>query len=219
MARHAFGAMLTGIGRTDEAIAELRQATQLDPLAKSAGTMLAEALLDARRFREAEGEARRILAIDSTFSLALFSLGLAQAFGAQPDSAVRTLERGVQLYPELLAMRGRLLFAYAAAGRWENLERMRAQLQRPGGDRSGGALPAFADFVLGNREPLLRLVSTPTGLRRWIGALRTTFTVPGCNPLADPLWEDAGYRAAMRRLDVGPCPPAPEWPLPPRPDA
>ena len=215
---HSFGGMLVSVGRSEEAIAELRQATQLDPLAKSAGTMLAEALIDARRFREAEDEARRVLAIDSTFSLALFSLGLAQALGGQPDSAVRTLERGVQLYPTLYPMQGRLLFAYAAAGQWDNVERMRAQLRSRGGDRSGGVLPAFSDLLLGDRAPLLRVVSTPAGMRRWFDMLRMTFSAPGCNPLADPLLSDAGYRAAMRRLGVASCPQAGPWSLPSRPE-
>ena len=51
-AHHSFGFMLINVGRTTEAIDELRQATRLDPLAKSAGTALAEALINARRFGE-----------------------------------------------------------------------------------------------------------------------------------------------------------------------
>jgi len=149
-AHHTFGMMLVTLGRTDEAIAELRQATQIDPLAKSAGIGEAEALIDARRFREAEKESRRILAIDSAFPLAISSLGLAQTFDGQADSAVHTLERGLRLYPDLLILRGRLLFAYAAAGRWDDVERMRADLRRPGGDPTGGPLAAFADFVAGD---------------------------------------------------------------------
>jgi eukaryotic-like serine/threonine-protein kinase len=213
---HTFGMMLVNVGRTDEAIAELRKATQLDPLAKSAGTALAEAFIDARRFREAENEARRILAIDSTFPLAISSLGLAQAFGGQPDSAVHTLERSIRLYPDLLVLRGRLLYAYAAAGRWDDVERMRAVLRRPGGDPTGGPLSAFADFVAGDREPLTRLVSTPAGLRGYIDLLRPTAEGTGCNPLADPLWADEHFRAAMRGLGMQPCPQARPWPLTPR---
>ena len=218
-AHHAFGFMLIGIGRTGEAIAELREATRLDPLAQSAGTALAGALIDARRFEEAEDEARRILAIDSTFPLALSSLGLAQAFGGQPDSAARTLELGAQLYPEDIRIRGRLLFAYAAAGRWGDVERMRKDLGRPGGDPTDGALPAFADLVLGDREPLLRLVTTRAGQRRWFRILGSAAVGTGCNPLADPLWADGGYRATMRSLGMATCPQARPWPLPPRPGA
>jgi len=214
-----FGATLLEIGRTEESIAELRLSTRLDPLAKSAGTMLAEAYIDARRFREAKDEANRVLAIDSTFSLGFFSLGLAQAFGGQPDSAVRTLERGVRLYPALLTLQQRLLFAYAAAGRWTDVERMRAELRRAGQDHSGGALTAFADFLLGDHEALTRLVSTRAGQRTWSKILRSTFNLPGCNPLVDPLWSDAGYRAAMRGLGMAPCPQARPWPLPARPGA
>ena len=215
-AHHSFGAMLTAIGRTDAAIQEERLATRLDPLAKSAGTMLAEALIDARRFGEAADEARRILAIDSTFSLGIFSLGLAQAFGGQPDSAVRTLERGVRLYPTMLNMQGRLLFAYAAAGRWDDVKRMRSALRHPGDDRSGGALPAFADFLLGEHEALLHMISTPGGQRRLVDILRPTFNVPGCLPLIDPLWADSTFRAAMRGHGMASCPQARPWPLPPR---
>jgi TolB-like protein/tetratricopeptide (TPR) repeat protein len=208
---HSFGMTLVNMGRTDEAIAELRRATQLDPLAKSAGTALAEALIDARRFREAETEARRILAIDSTFPLAIYSLGLAQAFAGQPDSAVHTLERGVRLYPDLLMLRGRLVFAYAAAGRWDDVDRMRAELRRPGGDPTSGPLLAFADFVAGDREPLMRLVSTPSGLRRYFDMLRPTSYGTGCNPLVDPLWLDEHFRAAMRDLGLQMCPQARPW--------
>ncbi|HEU4787819.1 MAG TPA: protein kinase, partial [Gemmatimonadaceae bacterium] len=49
-AHHAFGAVLVFTGHTDEAITEVRRATQLDPLAKSAGTALAMAFINARRF-------------------------------------------------------------------------------------------------------------------------------------------------------------------------
>jgi serine/threonine protein kinase/tetratricopeptide (TPR) repeat protein len=215
-AHHSYGFMLINVGRTKEAIDELRHATRLDPLAKSAGTALAEALINARRFREAAGEARRILAIDSTFPLAIYGLGGAQEFGGQPDSAVRTLERGVRLYPDLLALRGRLLFAYAAAGQWDDVERMRAALRGVGRDQTGGVLPAVADYVLGNREPLIRLITTHGDRRRWFNMLQATGAGEGCNPVVDPLWPDDRYRTVMRDLGVGPCPQTRPWAFPPR---
>jgi len=97
------------------------------------------------------------------------------------------------------------------------VERMRKELGRPGGDPTGGALAAFADLVLGDRAPLLRLVTTRAGQRLWFRILRGTAAGTGCNPLADPLWTDPGYRAAMRDLGMAPCPQARPWTLPPRP--
>ena len=216
-AHHTFGVMLVMLGRTDEAIAELRLATRLDPLAKSAGAMLAEALIDARRFSEAEAEARRILAIDSTFPPALYGLGLIQVYRGRPDSAVLTLDRAARRYPMFVAMRGRLLFAYAAAGRWDQVQRARAELQRAGGDPTGGALTAFADLLLGNREPLMRLIASRDGRRRWFDMLRPTATASGCNPIVDPLWADPSYRATVRERGIAACPQARPWPLPARP--
>ncbi|MEJ7812514.1 MAG: hypothetical protein WKG32_19035, partial [Gemmatimonadaceae bacterium] len=210
---HVLGASLLAVGHTDEALAELRRATQLDPLAKSAGSLFAHALFTARRFPEAEAASRRVLALDSTYLLSISALGLVQAFGGQPDSAVRTLERGTRWHPDNLRLRPALLFVYAAAGRWADAERVRAQLRRPGGDLSGGTDAAFAELVFGDREPLVRLLMTGEGQRRWYNST-TGF---GCNPFLDPLWADARFRAAMRALAVEACPLARPWPLPPRP--
>jgi len=98
-AHHAFGFFLLGLGHTDEAVRELAQAVQLDPLAKSAGTASSLGLMFARHIPEAIAESRRIVARDSTFALAFQTLGLAQLMSGQPDSAVRSLERARQLTP------------------------------------------------------------------------------------------------------------------------
>lgn len=211
-AHHAFGFFLLAVGHTDEAVRELGRATQLDPLAKSAGTASALALAFARRGAEAVAESRRVVALDSGFALAFQTLGFAQVINGQPDSAVRSLERSRQLSPGMPGRLGKLLFAYAAAGRWADVERIRAELHRPDGDRSGGIDVAYADFLLGDREPLVRLLTTDAGQRRWHDQY-----LFGCNPLLDPLWSDERFQAAMRKLTVEPCRLARPWPIPPRP--
>lgn len=213
MVHHGFGMTLMTAGRTEEAIAELRRATQLDPLAKSAGSGEAMALIYARRFAEAEAASRRVLALDSTFPLAIMTLGFAQAMDGQADDAVRTIERGMRLHPEAPPLRSTLLFAYAAAGRWTDAERLRTALRRPGGDPSGGVDAAFAELLFGDPEPMIRLLTTDAGQRRW----SQTVVGFGCNPLLDPLWDDARFRAAMRRRSVRQCRLARPWPMPARP--
>jgi hypothetical protein len=83
-------------------------------------------------------------------------------------------------------------------------------LHQPGGDLTGGADAAFADYVFGDREPLVQLLTTERGQLRWYN---NHF---GCNPLLDPLWGDARFRAAMRALTIEPCPLAKPWPIGPR---
>jgi serine/threonine-protein kinase len=214
-AHHWLGLCLLDLGRTDEALRELLRATQLDPLATSPASAAATALLYARRFPEAAVASRRALALDSTFAFATWTLGLAQAFGGQPDSAVLTLERGTRVNPGDPRLRSALLFAYAAAGRWADAEQVRAQLRRVGGKRSDGTESAFAALVFGESEPLVHVLTTPVGQRRYIasgGAI-------GCNPLFDPLWSDARFRTAMRALTVEACPLARRWPVQARPGA
>jgi len=212
-AHHWLGFALLSVGRTDEAIAELRLAARADPLALSAGTGLSATLLVARRFPEARDAARRVLALDSTFAYGLSALGLAQAFDGQPDSAVITFERDVSFHQDDARQYGGLLFAYASAGRWADAERVRAYLRRPGADQFDGIQPALAELVFGDREPLVRLLTSEAGLRRYLksgGFL-------GCNPLFDPLWSDARFRETMRRLTVEPCTLVRPWPIPQRP--
>lgn len=205
---HLLGFLLAGAGRTDEAITELRRATQLDPLAKSAGTALAGALAFARRFPESIAESRRVLALDSTFPLANGSLGMAQAFAGQPDSAALTLERG-RYHPEAIMGRSILLYALAVAGRWPDATRLRAEIREMRDDPSLGTAAAFAELVFGNREPLVRLLGTEAGQRGWYD----THVGFGCNPLLDPLWPDVRFRAAMAALDIPPCTLAGSWPF------
>jgi TolB-like protein/tetratricopeptide (TPR) repeat protein len=211
-AHHVFGFFLTSMGHTDEAVRESARGAQLDPLAKSAGTAEAMALAFARRGPEADAAVRRVLAIDSNFALAFKVLGVAQGTSGQPDSAVHSLERARQLSPDARGLLGKLIFAYAAAGRWADAERIRAELHRPDGDRSGGIETAFADYIFGDREPLVRLLMTEAGQRRWHEQY-----LFGCNPLIDPLWSDKRFVAAMRKLTIEPCRLARRWPFASRP--
>jgi serine/threonine-protein kinase len=211
-AHQGLGLLLLTLGRNDEGLVEERHAEQLDPLAKSVVTAHALALLFERRFAEAAAVERRAFALDSTFPLAFWGMGVAQTLGGQPDSAVRTLERGIRLRPETPGQYSALLLAYAAAGRWSDAERFREQLRRPGGDPSGGVVAGFADLVFGDREPLVRLLTTAAGQRAWLDS-EGGF---GCHPLLDPLWADERFRAAMRGRGVEACPLARPWPVPPR---
>ena len=64
-------------------------------------------------------------------------------------------------------------------------------------------------MVFGDREPLLRLLTSAEGQRRY----EYPGGVLGCNPLLDPLRSDARFGAAMRSLGVEVCPLVEAWPF------
>ena len=63
------------------------------------------------------------------------------------------------------------------------------------------------EYVFGNPEPLMQLITTERGARLF------AHTAFGCDPLSDPLWSDARFRAAMHKLSIEPCPLAKPWPI------
>ena len=212
-AQLSYGFSLLTLGRQDEALPVLHRALQLDPAVKSAASALPLGYLFARRYAEAIDGARLAVALDSAFPLAIFIQGQAQIFGGQPDSAVRTQERGVRLHPRDTRLLSNLLLAYAVTGRWADAQRIRSRLHAvPDAALIDGTEAARADLVFGDREPLVRLLTSPDGLRRYVLA----GGVLGCNPLLDPLWPDARFRVAMQRLGIERCPLARAWPLAPQ---
>ena len=129
---------LLSLGRTDEALVERRLATQLDPLAKSAGTAYALALIVARRFPEAEAASRRVLASTPRSPLASGISGSPRRSAGSRTARCAPSSAACRCTPRIPGRCSALVFAYAAAGRWVDAERVRAQLRRPGGDPSGG---------------------------------------------------------------------------------
>ncbi len=86
-----------------------------------------------------------------------------------------------------------------------------AALGRPAETRAA-FLDSACGLVFGDREPLVRVLTTRAGLTRF----EKYGGVIGCDPRFDPLWSDARFRDAMHRVGIEPCPLARPWPLPTR---
>ena len=124
----SYGLLLTAMNRTDDAIAELKRAQELDPLTPIANAAIARPYYNARRYAEAIAQSRKTLELDSTFSRAHYWLGLSYEQLSRPADAIRELEKTVAQSPTSL-YRGALGHAYAVAGQREKALRVLRELQ------------------------------------------------------------------------------------------
>jgi len=124
----AYAVWLLCQGRTDESIASLRHARELDPLAINGGHV-GWVLFHSRRYEEAIRELRSDLAVHPDDAVTNWFLGFAMIANGHPDEAIPVLEKAVALSDRSPAIIGVLVRAYAHAGRRPEALRLLGELQ------------------------------------------------------------------------------------------
>ncbi len=75
LARRWYGMMLSGVGRFEDAVREVRQSLELDPLSPDSHSSMAAVLLEAGRHDEAIAFCQKALELDPNFPRAHWTLG------------------------------------------------------------------------------------------------------------------------------------------------
>jgi len=119
------GWLCSAVGRHDEALAALKRARELDPLAHRSD--VASELLRGGRFDEARDEAGHLLEAEPGYARGHALYGWALVKLGRGEEGVAALERAVSLAPGLTLFLGQLGQAYAMTGA---TERARAILQQ-----------------------------------------------------------------------------------------
>lgn len=109
-----YGRMCSALGRYDEAVELVRRAQQLDPLTHR--TDVANMLLRAGRYEEAEQEALRIVASDPGHDRAHATLGWACIKQNKTKQGLAELERAAALSPDSTQWQAQLAQARAMTG-------------------------------------------------------------------------------------------------------
>ena len=122
-----YGRMCAGLERYEEAIALVRRAQELDPLAHR--TDVAAALLRAGRYDEAALEAARALEDDPDYDRAHTTLGWAYLKKGMTDAGLGELERAVALSPTNSQWLAQLGEAYALVGSADKAREVLQQLE------------------------------------------------------------------------------------------
>jgi serine/threonine protein kinase/tetratricopeptide (TPR) repeat protein len=119
---------LAAVGRTEEALAEIERAMELDPLSLPLHHHAAWIFILARDYDRAIDVSRTALEMEPTFGLSYLWMGKAYGQRGMHEEAIAALQKAAQLLPKSVVS-GALGYAYAAAGRRAEAEQYLRHLE------------------------------------------------------------------------------------------
>lgn len=192
------GHLLGCVGRSDEGLAEIRKALDLDPLSSWISVNVGWHLYFARRYDQALEHLRSALQTDPTYYIFQVFIGLVREQQGDHSGAVAALEQAVKMESNNDNL-AQLAHAYGTAGRRADAERTIAQLLER---RKHGFVPAaniaLAYAGLGDKKEAFRWLSL--ALEDHSEFLILLKVEPGL----DPLRSDPRYEELLRRVNLAP---------------
>jgi DNA-binding winged helix-turn-helix (wHTH) protein/TolB-like protein/Flp pilus assembly protein TadD len=190
---------LAPMGRLEEAIAETKQARQLDPLSPVFNAFVGGTLYFARRYEQAIEECRKTLDLHPDFGVAHWYLGRAYLQKGRHQEALAELQKAVTLSGGSPLMKGTLGVGHALAGDRAAAERTLAELEKLRAGSYASALDlAGIHAALGDRERAFRWLDQAASERSFHLICLKVW------PELDPLRADARFQALIRRLGMEP---------------
>lgn len=185
------------IGRTSDAVAEMKKAASLDPLSLIINADLAELLLIAHAVDDSIQQSRKVLAMDPQFAFAHNQLGQAYLQRGRLDEAIaelRTAGAAADSSPTSVANLAR---AYIASGQRQAAQPLLDDLKRRATATSSSAADVATIYAaLGNRDDAMTWLERGYAERFNPGVL--------IRPGLDPLRADARFRDLVRRIGLQP---------------
>jgi len=196
-AHHWHAWHLSLLGRYDEAIAEMREAENLDPLSLIINADLAELLVLAHSYDESIRQSRKTIEMDPNFALAHNQLAQAYLQKHMNDEAVAELQKAEQLSGGGPTIMANLARAYAASGkRSEALKLLSDLKKRSNSIYSHGSEIAVIYAALGDTDQAMNWLEKGYAERFNPGVLLR----PGFDPLrSDPRFQDLVRRIGLPR--------------------
>jgi TolB-like protein/Tfp pilus assembly protein PilF len=129
-AHHWYSRYLRGIGRTDEALREIKRAAELDPLSLVVINNIAEMYIDRGDLNSAEGECQRMIELDPNFWPPHQTLGILLVKRGRYVEALNEAQKSVQLANRGNASLAFLGHVYAKLGRRSEAEAVIKELEK-----------------------------------------------------------------------------------------
>lgn len=192
---------LTPLGKSDEAIAEMKKALELDPFSRIDNTIFGCVYLYARRYQQSEGQFNKAVQLNPDFFVTYYHFAwLYVQLGRYPD-AITQVTQGRLLSPDervktAKADEAKLRKAFAAEGArgfWQEMMRERVEDSEIG----GFGLPEIY-ARLGDKEDALKELERESEERFALG------TLVNVDPAFDSLRSDPRFVDLVRRMGLAP---------------
>ncbi len=191
-----YSALLSEIGRPEEAIAEIKKAYELDPVSLRVGVDLGRAYYWGRHYDQAIEQYRKVLELEPNYSSAHSMLGLALLEKRQYDEAIAELQKGVALIPGNIGYSVWLGYAYAVAGRKSDAEKMLAiQFEERARRHTAAQAIALTHLGLGDTDKAFAWLETAYQERDGMAVLKAY-------PVWDSIRSDLRFQDLLRRVGL-----------------
>jgi tetratricopeptide (TPR) repeat protein len=183
-------------GRFDEALAEGRQAEELDPLSVIISADQAWNLVNARRYDDALAQCRKALTLDPNFYYTHYVLSMAYYKKGMYQEAIAADRKSIELNPDPFA-KALLAMSLSKTGDRAQAIKLRNDLIADSTHRYlAGYFVALADIALGDKDQAIALLEKDLDER---GPNCPSFAT---DPLLDDLRGDPRFTALMQRTEA-----------------
>jgi len=183
------------IGRTGDAIVEIKTAESIDPLSLIISADVADALCVAHLYDEAIRQCCKTLELDPNFAVGHYELGQALAQKHMHDEAIAEFHTAIQLSGHSAAFDSNLAYTYGLSGRTAEAMRIVLDLRtRPARDPSTDADIALIYMGLGDHDQAMMWLDKAFESRFKASILR--------RPAFDPLRSDVRFKRFLRRIGL-----------------
>jgi len=156
LGHYRYSLFLSRAGRHEEALAEIRRATELDPLSPNLMDVVGQALFFARRYGESEQALRKALELDPNYFPAYLELAHVHAAKGMFAQSLAELQKAASVSPADPEVQAFLGYVYAKSGRKQDAERVLKEMKTESERRYiSGFLVALVCIGLGRNEEAL----------------------------------------------------------------
>jgi len=187
---------LLDMGRFDDALAEARQAQELDPLSPIIGTVVGNIFFFSRQYDKALEQYRQVLEFDPNFGMTHFWLGRTYVQQSNLPQALAEFRAALSIMGDDPKVVSYIAYADALSGNTAEARRRLVQLDE---QARQGDFPAFGlatiNIGLGDTEAAF------AWLDKAVEERNLGFYLPRNNPLFDPLRDDPRFQDLLRRMN------------------